>query len=322
MRFGTAEAGPGELATGRIALGHFADAPMESPVMLAVGAKPGPRLLVQCLIHGPEVVGPIAAARFLRALDLSALAGSVAALLVANPPGFRAYNRLTPQDGQNLNRVFPGSAAGTVTEQLADRLMAIYRAHADVLVDLHSGGELTITAFYVIHAVGQGPAFDESRRLAQSVGSRFQWGSDEPWLEGAAFANATRRLGLPAIIVESGGGARVTDDDLSNMATALDGVTRALGIRPGPPPVARDIRLGGGAVHVKATRGGFWQPAVAPGDDMVAGQEMGRIIDVFSDTAEVVPCPHARAWVGSIRRPHMAVHAGDQVVEAVERRDP
>lgn len=322
MKFGTAEATPGTLATGTIALGHFADAPMTSPVMLASGAKPGPRLLVQCLIHGPEVVGPIATARFLRGLDLTVMSGSIAALLVANPPGFRAYNRLTPQDGQNLNRVFPGSPAGTVTEQLADRLMGLYRDHADVLLDLHSGGELTITAFYVIHTAGTGAAFDESQRLAASVGSRYQWESDEPWLEGAAFANATRRLGLPAIIVESGGGGRVTDDDLANMATALDGLTKALGMIPGLPPASKNIRRGGGAVHVKATRGGFWQPAVAPGEDMVRGQTMGRIIDVFGATAETIACPHDRAWVGSIRRPWMAVHAGDQVIEAVERRDP
>ena len=43
---------------------------MTSAVMLAAGAQDGPTLWVQAGIHGPEVVGQIAIARFLRALDL------------------------------------------------------------------------------------------------------------------------------------------------------------------------------------------------------------------------------------------------------------
>lgn len=319
MQIGTAIAKSGALVTGHVELGQYPDGPIMAPVMIAQGAKPGKRLWVQCLVHGPEIGAPIALARFLRALDLNNFAGTIAALMVANPLGMRGYNRLTPQDGMNLNRVFPGKTDGSVSEQLAHRVLSLALEHGDVMLDLHSGGDLTITAFYVIYPGNDAPWARESQRLAASVGSRYQWGSNESWLKGAAFSNFARRGERPAIIVESGGGARVTDQDLENYRTALTGLTQALGMQAGTPPVANDVRRGGNAVHVKATRGGFWHPAVSPGDDMVEGQVMGRIVDIFGAVVEEAKCPIARAWVGSIRRPYMAIYAGDQIVEVVER---
>jgi len=319
MRIGTAEAQPGDLATGHIELGHYPDGPLVSPVMLARGAKPGPRLWVQCLIHGGEIGGPIALARFLRELDLTTLNGSIAGLMVANPFGFRTYNRLVPQDGMNLNRIFPGKPDGSVSEQIAHRLLALAGEHGDVMLDLHSGGELTITAFYVIYPKGPAAAEQESQRLSTCVGSRYQWGGDEDWLNGSAFINYTRRFGRPSLIVESGGGARVTDQDLANFRTAIEGLARGLGMLPGALPTVADVRHGGNAVHVKATVGGFWQSEVAPGDDMTSGQLMGRMLSITGEVVEEIRCPLPQAWVGSIRRPWMPIYAGDQVVEVVER---
>jgi uncharacterized protein len=319
MRVDKVEAGPGSTARGYIEIGHYPDMPFYSPIMIARGRKVGPTLWIQCLVHGPEIVGPISVARFFREIDLEQLAGSIVALLVANPLGFRAYNRLTPQDGANLNRVFPGKPDGSVSEQIAHRVLDLAMRHGDVLLDLHSGGDLTITAFYVIYAKLDSDGSREARRLAAQVGSRYQWGSNEGWLKGAAFSNFTRRTGKPALIIESGGGGRVTDEDLANFRTGLFGLTRAMGMLPGAPPVAEDVRGGGNALHLKATRGGFWQPLIAPGDDVVAGQELGRIVDVFGDVAETVTCPFGQAWIGSIRRPWMGVYGGDQVIEIVER---
>jgi hypothetical protein len=321
MRVGTANGKRGALVTGRVDLGEYPDGPFTSPVMIATGAKDGPALYVQCLVHGPEVGGPLALSRFLRGLDLRRLSGTIVGMMVGNPLGMRAHNRLTPQDGANLNRVFPGKADGAVSEQLADRLFTLAAKHGDVLLDLHSGGELTITAFYTIYPKVDSPAGRESQRLAACVGSRYQWGSDEGWLKGALFANYVRRAGKPGIIVESGGGARVTEQDLANFSVALNGMARALGMLPGRPPKARDIRHGGGAIHVKSTRGGIWQPKVAPGEDVKKGQVMGTIVDFTGARVETVTCPMLRAWVGSIRRPFMPIYSGDQVIECVERRN-
>ena len=317
MNLGTAVSKKGKITRGSVELGHCPDGPLTSPAMLATGEADGPTLWIQAGIHGPEVVGQLAIARFLRGLDLAALKGRIACLMIANPLGFRGYNRLTPQDGMNLNRVFPGKADGSVSEQLAHRLLELASATGDVLLDLHSGGDLTITPFYVIYHKDQGEASARSAQLSKAVGSRLQWGSNEGWLKGSCFANFTKR-GKPALIVESGGGARVTDIDLSNMQTAIGGLCQALEMLPGTPPVAKDIRYGGNAIHLKARRGGFWHPLVQPGEDVVADQELGQVIDIFGDTVETITCAFARGWIGSIRRPYIPLYSGDQVIELVE----
>ncbi len=318
MNVGSATAKSGEISRGHVELGHYPDGPMQSPVMIATGMHDGPTLWVQAGVHGPEVVGQLAIARFLRELDLSTLRGRIACLMVANPLGFRGRDRLTPQDGANLNRVFPGKADGTVSEQLAYRLLELSLEKGDAMLDLHSGGDLTITPFYVIWHKGAGEASERSRALSRCVGSRLQWGSDEEWLGGSAFCNFTRR-GKPALIVESGGGARVQPEDLTNLQGALKGMCQAMDMLPGTPPVAADIRYGGNAVHLKTRHGGFWHCRAIPGEDVVRDQPLGDVVDIWGDTVETITCSFAHGWIGSTKRPYMPLYSGDQVVELVER---
>jgi predicted deacylase len=317
MTLGTARSERGKITRGEVVLGHYPDQPLTSAVMVATGMTDGPTLWVQAGVHGPEVVGQIAIARFLRGLDLSTLSGRIVCLMVANPLGFRAYSRLTPQDGMNLNRVFPGNPEGTVSEQLAHRILTLAVETGDVIVDLHSGGDLTITPFYVIYDKGQGEASKRAAELSTCVGSRFQWGSNEDWMSGSALRHFAK-AGKPALIVESGGGARVADEDLANMQTALTGLCQALGMLPGITPTASDIRYGGNALHLKARAGGFWHAAVAPGADVAEGQPLGHVLDIFGDTVDTILCSYPKAWIGSTRRPFMPIYAGDQVIELVE----
>ena len=318
MNLGTAHSERGKITRGHVELGSYPDAPITSAVMIATGMHDGPTLWIQAGVHGPEVVGQLAIARFLKSLDLHALHGRIVCLMVANPLGFRGYNRLTPQDGMNLNRIFPGSPEGTVSEQLAHRLLELALGTGDVLFDLHSGGDLTITPFYVIYPKGAGAASERAAVLSRCVGSRLQWGSDEDWMNGSFITNAVRR-GKPALIVESGGGARVWDEDLANMQTALSGLCQAMEMLPGTPPGVTDIRYGGNAVHLKARAGGFWHPVVRPGDDVARGQALGQVVDIWGDTTQTVQCGYEAGWIGSIRRPFMPIYAGDQVIELVER---
>src|SRR5262249_9935435 len=118
IRIGTAEATAGRIVRGTMALGEYPDgAPITSAVTIAQGARAGATLWVQGCVHGPEVGGIVGMVAFLRKLDIAALSGTVICLSTANPLGFRAYQRLTPQDGVNLNRAFPGEPAGGSSAQ-------------------------------------------------------------------------------------------------------------------------------------------------------------------------------------------------------------
>lgn len=318
IEVGTATARPGEITRGRLVLAEYPDGePVTSPVMIASGRSDGPVLWVQALIHGGEVVGPIAIQRFLAGLDLAALDGTIVALMSANSLALRGYSRNTPQDGVNLNRIFPGNPQGTLTEQLAARLLDVSSATADALLDLHSGGELTITCHYTLFHDDGSAAGRESARLARCSGALNVWNSLEPSLSGCMFTHFTKR-GKPALIVERGGGARVEAEDIAAQVQAIQGVARGMGLLPGAPARPPRVRLGGNAVHLKCAKGGYFESLVAPGDDVSEGQTLGRIVNAYGDVVETTRCPVGAAWVGSIRRPWMPIYSGDQVFELVE----
>lgn len=313
---GTAVKQVGAVTRGHVELGSYPDGPVYSPVMVAAGMKPGPRLYVQACVHGPEVVGPLAIHAFLKQLDLNELSGTIVFLMLANPLGFRGYNRLTPQDGLNLNRVFPGKIDGTVTEQLAYRLMGIAQDVGDALLDLHSGGDLSITPNYAIFHNDGSEAGQASERLARSTGAPNIWDSHEESLSGAQFANLTKR-GMPAIIVESGGGSRVLPHDIERLKGAIIGVCQAMKMLPGDPPKVERYKKGKNGFYLKSRTGGFFIPYVSAGDDVVKGQHLADIVDIYGDVVEELRCPLDVAWIGSVRRPHMPLYGGDQVFEIV-----
>ena len=115
------------------------------------GHEPGPFALITAGIHGDEYEGPAAVASLVDSMDGLPLAGSIAAIPVANPMAWRGSQRTSPDDGLNLARTFPGNPGGSPTERLAAAIFDLAK-RADHLIDLHSGGVeylfLPLSGFY------------------------------------------------------------------------------------------------------------------------------------------------------------------------------
>ncbi|MGQ0663382.1 MAG: succinylglutamate desuccinylase/aspartoacylase family protein [Pseudomonadota bacterium] len=316
IKVGTASAKRGERTTGHLTLGHYPDAPISSPVIIAAGSEDGPTLWVQGCVHGPEVGGPVGILRFFASLDLNQVKGTVVAVMLANPLAFRALARNTPYDGENLNRVFPGGAADGHTRQIAGTLLRTALKTADAMLDLHSGGDRSIVPFYALYWNDGSPTSAEAARLARAAGTPDIWASTDGWLKGAMFTNLTRR-GVPALIVECGGGAQVPDSHIDNYASAIAGVATAMGILAGEPPRQANYRVADNALLVYNTRGGMFVPAVEAGAVVKEGDELGRIMDLFGNIVETVRSPVGPGWIASIRRRYMPLHSGEQVAEVI-----
>src|SRR5206468_8286437 len=110
------------------------------PYFAAVGQAPGPRFLLTAGIHAAEYTGTLAALRLGRDLDAAHVHGTIVILPLLNVPGF--YERsvyVNPEDGQNLNRAFPGRADGTWSERFAHHLLNDVVLRFDRAMDLHAG---------------------------------------------------------------------------------------------------------------------------------------------------------------------------------------
>lgn len=82
---------------------------LKLPLTLISGRKEGKTLLISAGIHGAEYIGVQTLLEISGEIDPDTLSGNVICLHMANPSAFKDYVRFyVPEDGKNLNRVFPG----------------------------------------------------------------------------------------------------------------------------------------------------------------------------------------------------------------------
>ena len=109
------------------------------PITIVARGK-GPTVLVLGGNHGDEYQGQIAIMKLARELTPEKVTGRIILVPSLNFPAARTATRLSPLDGMNMNRAFPGDEEGPVTSQIAHYLRTVLFPISDVVIDIHSGG--------------------------------------------------------------------------------------------------------------------------------------------------------------------------------------
>ncbi len=258
------------------------------PVLQLTGEFDGPLLTVIAGVHGCEYAAMAGVRQWAAGLAGSELAGRVRAVPVLNLPAFTARSPFViPEDGKNLNRCFPGDPAGTIADRLAYATVAGLIAGSDALVDAHSGDLVEALEPFAMYDAGQAerPARDLASAYGVGYVIRQQPGPGQA-VAGTTSA-AAAALGIPAIIAEAGGCGLVEPAAVAAHVRGLNGVLAALGMLPwpaaGPRPVPQHLD---GFRWLYTEAEGWWQPAVGPGDQVTAGQQVGSISSL--DGAEIL----------------------------------
>lgn len=144
-------------------------------LLRVVGSQPGPTLAVLGGVHGDEPEGVFAAWRLFAEIQRQELHGTVLIVPVASPEAFAAGTRLSPLDGGNLARSFPGSPTGTATERLASLLAARVIAACDLLVDLHAAGRDYRMPFFAGAVDDGSPTGAASAAAARAFAAPLTW---------------------------------------------------------------------------------------------------------------------------------------------------
>jgi len=100
----------------------------------------GPTVLLMAGNHGDEYPGQVAILKLWRELEASDVNGTLILIPTLSSPAAKAGTRLSPLDGRNFNRCFPGNPLGTPSEMLAHYLSTVLFPMADIVIDLHTGG--------------------------------------------------------------------------------------------------------------------------------------------------------------------------------------
>jgi predicted deacylase len=276
MQVGALAVAPGEK---RFGVNEFTvdGKPYRLPMWLAHGARPGPTLAVTAGVHPAEYASIAAALEFGQAIDPASLRGHVIIVPVMNLPAFTARSiYVCPLDGKNLNRVFPGDASGTASEQIAAWVFGNVITRADYFVDMH-GGDLieALVPFTIFYKAGDPKVRDVSLLMAKAFGIPILVGSETP---GGTYSSAAK-AGIPAILTEAGGQGIWTREDVRAHTDGLDRLMRHLKMVDGPPPAPVECTVLSRFLWLRSDHEGFWYPAVAVNDEVTEGQELGVVKD-------------------------------------------
>lgn len=239
----------------------------------------GPTALLTGANHGDEYEGPIALFDLARTLDAADLSGTVIIVPALNLPAFRAGTRTSPIDRGNLNRSFPGSPTGTVTQKIADYVTRALLPRADLVLDFHSGGRtLDFLPFAAAHRLPD--AAQEGRAKAAVAAFAAPYSMQMLEIDAVGMFDTTAEaLGKTFVTTELGGGGTAR---AATAAIARRGVRNLLAhagiLKADPEPAAtRWLDMPSGDCFTFAEDAGLLEPLADLGAAVRAGQPVARI---------------------------------------------
>lgn len=122
--------------------------PISIPIIIAKGMEDVPVLGLTAAIHGDELNGIPIIQQVFQTIDVGKLKGTVIAIPGLNALGF-ALNQRDYIDDVDLNRIFPGSATGDVSQQYVWQIRQKVLPLFDLMVDMHTASFGNLNTFYV-----------------------------------------------------------------------------------------------------------------------------------------------------------------------------
>jgi len=291
----------------------------------------GPTALLLAGTHGNEYQGQIAIMNLAHELESGTVSGCLIMIPSLNLPAAKAGARLSPLDGKNLNRAFPGAAEGTATEQIADYLRRVLFPLADIVIDIHSGGRtLTFVPCCTMDVV---PDKEQRKKIFEGV---MAWNADFLLLYLNDIAGTgllpveAERQGKIVITTEMGGGElipaavhRMTQSGLRNVLVHFGLIEGKEETRQslGKPP-ATIVHALSRDDYLLAEASGIFEATADLGSYVRAGQVVGRLhsIEQPSQPPGIIKA-QTDGYLISFRAPTLT-QQGDCVAVVAQKVEP
>ncbi len=269
---------------GHLHLPHSRDDSAYGAIMIPLSVivnGDGPTVLLTGGNHGDEYHGPLALTKLVNGIDASEVTGRIIVVPYMNHPAFTGASRNSPIDGQNLNRVFPGSPTGSVTEKIADYMTRYLLPIADAVLDIHDGGKtLEFLPMAASHVMDNKEHEARNWNAALAFGAPFVTKLVELDMLGMWDA-VVEDSGTPFLSTEMAGGGTTRP---SSMQIVVDGVRNvlqhwgAMAGEPTPEP-STVLDIPEDNAYLISEDEGLLEWLVELGDDVAEGQPVARIYD-------------------------------------------
>lgn len=291
FRIGDLTLEPGQRAQGRLGTFYLSDgSEVGIPLMGVRGKEDGPVLWLSAAMHGQELSGiPVVWEVIKELVDPQTLRGTVVGSPLLNPFSFNGRTYFTPEDGYNVNRVFPGDADGLLTHRLANLIYEEAVKKCDFLIDFHCNVSSAMY-FSIIKGSEEEEAFRESRNMADAFGVT----TIEMILEHEAHRTGTmsdeaRKLGKPMLVLELIPWRMISPEAVRVGVRGTLNVMKQLGMIDGEIEPQDEIKVIGGRLsrtELNVTRGGLVSKLVDVGDPIEKGQLIGQIVNAYGEPVE------------------------------------
>ncbi|MBZ0124355.1 MAG: succinylglutamate desuccinylase/aspartoacylase family protein [Roseovarius sp.] len=288
------------------------------PVGIVAGGS-GPTVLLTAGNHGDEYEGQAILHQLMHQLNPQDVTGRMIMLPALNTPAVQARTRVSPLDGGNMNRSFPGDPRGGPTAGIAAFVSTHLIPMADVVLDFHSGG--TATEYVDCAFLGVGPDAElnaANLELAETFGALFTMLSSIDGTGGdfdtAAHCRRTRFLAC-----ELGGLGRFSPN---SFATGWQGTRRvldALGVLQGksPAPATRFIDVSSKGGFATAAHHGLAKLHVSLTQDVGKGDLLATVFDTHNFGQILAEIPSEEDGVVAIVRRNPMVRPGDHICKVM-----
>ncbi len=253
-------------------VGHF---DIEIPV-LKVG-NGNPKLTLITGMHGDEYTGLLIIKRLIDELTLEK--GTLQIILSANPLARSIKKRESLHDSLDLNRTFPGSQKGTITERIAHKLLYIIGDN-DLLIDLHTMQNNTKPTVIFINCNNE--TDKKSWEYIKCFNHERVWQitttEDSDKIYGQSLCAFLSRQHVPSFALEINNVGRVGEKDIENSVNGLKSVMSKMGMINGEYKVCSPVCFKRNKIY--GDYSGIFIPLKEVDDKITPNDLIGQILDI------------------------------------------
>lgn len=237
--------------------------------------------------HGDELEGQLVCYELNRILKAHRehLKGIVDIYPALNPLGIDSISRGIPMFDLDMNRIFPGSDKGAMSEYVAYHIVEDLKG-SDVCIDIHASNIFLMEIPQV--RINENTA-EVLVPYARKLNVDLIWVHAAATVLESTLAHSLNSVGVPTLVVEMGVGMRLTRKYCDQLVTGILNLMRELGIWDGEiygeihePILSVDDKVG----FLNAEASGVFVPVVAHGARVREGDHIGDIISPL--TGDVV----------------------------------
>lgn len=247
----------------------------------------GKRICVVTGIHGDELEGQYVCFRLGQILNdhLDQLHGTLDIYPAANPLGMDSITRGIPNFDLDMNRTFPGSAMGNLTEYTAAKLVEDLSG-ADLVYDIHASNiyltEMPQIRINELHK-------DVLVPLAEKSNVDFIWVHGASTVLQSTLAYTLNSTGTNCLVVEMGVGMRLTKEYGEQMVTGILNIMKEFGMWDGDVDMIGEAIVSSDPDEVEflnAPCSGVFMKTKDHGTWVRKGETVGYIFDPLEGTVK------------------------------------